>query len=241
MVRQAHHERNEWAVITMSRLLAISWEMPPLSGPRAVQVSRLLRQLVRHGWQSTVVCFGPRSTRYNQDYPVDVACEGGGAIELVRVPSPEEWFIVRALWRICPPVKRLPDEKRVWIGRASEAAHAALERRSCDAIVSFGQPWSDHLVALRLARRFAIPWVAHFSDPWVGSPYNRGGAWQHRINERMERDVISTASRIVFHNTETAEHTMHRYPSEWRAKVVIVPQGFEPAVVATPRSAGGTG
>ena len=27
------------------RLLAISWDMPPLSGPRAVQVSRLLKQL----------------------------------------------------------------------------------------------------------------------------------------------------------------------------------------------------
>ncbi len=49
------------------RLLAISWDMPPLSGPRAVQVSRTLKQLVPLGWESSVVCFGPRSPRYNQD------------------------------------------------------------------------------------------------------------------------------------------------------------------------------
>src|SRR5262245_19911133 len=219
----------------MSRLLAISWEMPPLSGPRAVQVSRLLRQLALLDWQSTVIGFGPRSTRYNQDYVIDLEAESGGAIELVRVPSPEEWFAVRALWRICPPVKRLPDEKRVWIGRAVDAARVALERRPCDAIVSFGQPWSDHLVALRLVRRFAIPWVAHFSDPWAGSPYARGGAWHRRINDRMERDVISTAARIVFQNAETAEHTMRQYPSEWRAKVAVIPQGFDPRLVPGPR------
>jgi glycosyltransferase involved in cell wall biosynthesis len=132
-------------------------------------------------------------------------------------------------------VKRLPDEKRVWVARAAEAAHAAVCRRSHDVVISFGQPWSDHLIARRLVRRIAMPWVAHFSDPWVGSPYTRGGAWQRRLNEQMERDVVSTATRIVFQNAETAEYTMSRYPAEWRAKTAVIPQGFDPTVTAGPR------
>jgi glycosyltransferase involved in cell wall biosynthesis len=218
----------------MNRLLAVSWEMPPLSGPRAVQVTRTLLHLAPLGWASTVVCFGPRSARYNSDFTIDPERLSGGDVRLVRVASPEEWFPVRALWRICPPLKHLPDEKRVWLGRALAAARRELTADRFSALVSFGQPWSDHLVALRLRRETAIPWIAHFSDPWVGNPYARLAAWQRRVWERMERDVVAAADRVVFLNQQTADHTMRRYPPEWRAKMAIVPQGFDAAIAAPP-------
>ena len=212
----------------LKRLLAISWEMPPLSGPRAVQVTRLLRHLVPLGWASTVVCFGPRSNRYNQDYTVDPTEGTGGAIELVRVPSPEEWLFFRALWRVCPPIKRLPDEKSVWIGPALQAARTRLAAEKFQALVSFGQPWSDHLIGLQLHRESRLPWVAHFSDPWTDSPYVRGFGWQRRMWERMERDVAAHATALVFQNEQTADRTMAKYPDEWSNKVAIIPQGFDP-------------
>ena len=106
----------------MREMLAVSWEMPPLSGPRAVQVTRTLRELAVLGWRARVICFGPRSTRYNQDYDVRLEAETNGAVTRVKVPSPEEWFVFRALWRIVPPLKRLPDEKRIWVGSAVAAA-----------------------------------------------------------------------------------------------------------------------
>jgi glycosyltransferase involved in cell wall biosynthesis len=215
-------------VSELKRLLAISWEMPPLSGPRAVQVTRLLRYLVPLGWASTVICFGPRSNRYNQDYVIDPASGTDEAIELVRVPSPEESLLVRALWRVCPPVKLLPDEKSVWIGRAVAAARLRLAAGSFDALVSFAQPWSDHLIGLRLHRESGLPWIAHFSDPWVESPYVRGFAWQQWIWRRMERDVVANATRLVFQNSQTAGCTMEKYPAEWKRKVAVIPQGFDP-------------
>lgn len=212
----------------MKRLLAISWEMPPLSGPRAVQVTRTLQHLVPQGWASTVICFGPKSTRYNQDYRIEPERTAGGAIELVRVPSPEEWLVVRALWRVCPPIKRLPDEKRVWVHRAVAAGRSQLRRHRFDAVASFAQPWSDHLVAEQLHREAGVPWVAHFSDPWVESPYAPGAAWQRRVWGRMEQRVVREATRVVFQNRQTAARTMNKYPTEWMRKVAVIPQGFEP-------------
>jgi glycosyltransferase involved in cell wall biosynthesis len=220
----------------MKEMLAVSWEMPPLSGPRAVQVTRSLCQMATLGWRSRVVCFGARSARYQQDYTVSPEAESGGAVRLIRVPSPEEWFLVRALWRVCPPLKHLPDEKRVWIGRALAASRRALAAQPADLLVSFAQPWSDHLVALQLSRETGLPWVAHFSDPWVDSPYLRGAAWQHRIWSRMERDVAAEATRLVFVNQQTADRVMAKYPGEWRARARVVPQGFD-ARVALPRAA----
>lgn len=211
----------------MKQLLAVSWEMPPLSGPRAVQVTRSLCQLATLGWRSRVVCFGARSTRYQQDYTVSPDADSGGAVRLIPVPSPEEWTVVRALWRVCPPLKLLPDEKRVWIGRALAASRRALAEQPADLIVSFAQPWSDHLVGLQLHRETRLPWVAHFSDPWVDNPYLRGADWQRRIWSRMEHDVVAEATRIVFVNEQTADRVMAKYPVAWRTRARVVPQGFD--------------
>jgi glycosyltransferase involved in cell wall biosynthesis len=211
-------------------LLAISWEMPPLSGPRAVQVTRTLAALPQFGWRSRVICFGPRSNRYHQDFRVSLEALSGGHASLMPVPSPEEWFVFRALWRVAPPLKHLPDEKRVWMPGALRAARQALAAAPAHAIVSFAQPWTDHLIGLQLARETRLPWVAHFSDPWVDSPYfTRGGMVRGRA-EAWERDVMSTATRLVFVNAHARDRVMAKYPESWKAKAAVIPQAWEAPV-----------
>jgi glycosyltransferase involved in cell wall biosynthesis len=216
------------------RLLAISWEMPPLSGPRAVQVSRTLKHLVPLGWKSSVVCFGPRSSRYNQDAHLAARLRAREGVALVPVPSLEERLFFRALWRVAPPVKLLPDEKWVWIRAATRAALRLVAEQPFAVLASFGQPWSDHLIGLRVHRATGMPWVAHFSDPWVVSPYLRGRTWQRRIWERMEAAVVQNANALVFVNAQTAARTMERYPDSLRDKVHVVPHGYDASEPAGP-------
>src|SRR5262245_46220657 len=220
------------------RLLAISWDMPPLSGPRAVQVSRTLKHLVPLGWQSSVVCFGPRSGRYNQDRQLASRLRAPEGVTLVPVPSAEERFFFRALWRVAPPLKLLPDEKWVWIRAASSAAVHLAQAIHFDVLVSFGQPWSDHLIGQRVHRQTGLPWVAHFSDPWVDSPYLRGRRWQQKIWRRMEEDVIGQADALIFTNSQTANRVMSKYPAEWRGKAHVIPHGYDPADAVPDASSG---
>lgn len=211
----------------MKRLLAFSWEMPPLSGPRAVQVTRTLTALGDLGWQSRVVCFDATSNRYKQDYDIPVEQDSHGMVTRLPVRSPEEWLLFRALWRILPPIKHQPDEKRVWLAPALVEASRALAAQPADVIVSFAQPWTDHLAGLRLHRETGLPWVAHFSDPWVDSPYLAGHSWARRTAARMEREVIATASRVVFVNHHTCVRVMAKYPADWMSRARVIPQGFE--------------
>ena len=213
--------------MTPRRLLAISWDMPPLSGPRAVQVSRTLKHLVPLGWESSVVCFRPRSRRYNQDHDLAARLRPPDGVTLVPVPSLEERFVFRALWRVCPPIKRLPDEKWVWIGPASRAARHLAAAQQFNVLVSYAQPWSDHLIGLRVHRTTGLPWVAHFSDPWTDSPYVRGRRWQWRIWRRMEADVVREADALVFVNQQTADRVMEKYPDGWSRKSFVVPHAFD--------------
>ena len=211
--------------------------MPPLSGPRAVQVTRSLTQLATLGWQSRVVCFGARSNRYQQDYTMSPEAESGGAVRLIQVPSPEEWFLVRALWRVCPPLKRLPDEKRVWIRRGADGGSTRPDRAAgrpagqLRAALVGSPDWPAAApgdAACRGSRTFRIRgWTARTST---------APAWQRRIWSRMERDVIAEATRIVFVNEQTADRVMAKYPAEWRARARVVPQGFDPRVRAACRA-----
>jgi hypothetical protein len=129
-----------------------------------------------------------------------------------------------------PALRDRPDSKWVWIGRAARAAQAAASRTKFDGLVTFAQPWSDHLVGLRMRRATRLPWVAHFSDPWVDSPYLTLSAARREAAQHMEAEVIGEATAVVFVTQETADLVMRKYPGEWRRKVAVVPHGFVPRV-----------
>jgi len=214
----------------MRRLLAVSWDMPPMYGPRATQVARTLGALVPLGWQPTVVCLDPRRGGPNWRDGIDGAPPAG--IDVIRVKSPEEWMIARAWRRLLPGFHDRPDSKWLWIGRAARAAIAAAERTTFDGLATFAQPWSDHLVGLRVHRATALPWVAHFSDPWVDDPYLRVAEKRRALLRRLEAQVVAEASAVVFVSEETADLVMAKYPAEWRRKAAVVPHGFVRAAAA---------
>src|SRR2546428_4973715 len=154
----------------MRRLLAVSWEMPPMHGPRGVQVSRVLGELPGLGWRPTTVCLAPR--RGGSHWFNGAATEPPPGVELRRVRSPEEWLPVRAAWRLAPRLRDYPDATRVWVSRAARAAVDVAAAGDFAGIITFAQPWSDHLVGLRVRRTTNLPWVAQFSDPWADSPFS---------------------------------------------------------------------
>lgn len=208
-------------------------------GPRASQVSATLGELAVRGWAPCVVCLAPRpGGPHWQDGAPDDPPAG---VELVRVPSPEEWLVCRAARRLAPVLWRFPDDKRVWVNRAVTAARAQASRQAFSGLITFGQPWSDHLIGLRLRRIERLPWVAHFSDPWVDSPYATGPEWQRRLSRQMERAVIEEADAVVFVTREAADLVMAKYPDSWRGKVAVVPHGYDPRGVDRGRTRGRSG
>ena len=222
----------------VSSLLAISWCLPPLLFPRSIQVARTLKYLQRRGWESTVVCGDPASMRSGRKHDHALAAAYAGAYTPVPVRSLEETLPMLALWRAFPALGLLPDARRPWMRPALAMARQLAASRRFDALASFAQPWSDHLVALRLKRETGLPWLAHFSDPWADSPYFRGPAWVRKRWRRWEADVVRDADALVFVTEQTADLVMAKYPASFRAKTLVVPHGFEADVPAPSRDEG---
>jgi len=211
------------------RLLALTWMMPPLIFPRSLQISRLLRAMLERGWETTAIAvppdvepFAARDPRLEQFYR--------GSYN-IRYVEPREEVEPSPLWlRFARRVLRTKNTRDPnWIRRAEKALLKQIEIERPDAFVSFAQPWINHQVGLRVKQRHPnLPWVAHFSDPWVDSPYFNPEAEKARAAViEQEKAIIAAADGVVFTTQETADLVMAKYPALWRKKVHIVPHGYD--------------
>lgn len=212
-------------------LLAVSWAMPPLVYPRAIQVSRSLKELSRRGWSTDVIALDAVSSgsgrrddafaacyeKYYRLHPIDIS----SAIDLEKGRLRRSRFLQRFF--------RADVVERAWTKLASKKAYALIKAKAPQALITFAQPWSDHRIGMVLKKRFpALPWVAHFSDPWVDSPYVRDR--DQRVLQRWgreEHEIICKADAVLFVNQRTAKLVMSKYPSDWGKKVGVVPHGFD--------------
>lgn len=88
-----------------------------------------------------------------------------------------------------------------------------IRKHRLDAIWSTADPWSSHVLAMLLARRFDLPWIADFRDPWTLCPVRSGVRTEmaRRWDRWMERKILRTADRVVF----TAEQTQRAYEKHY--------------------------
>lgn len=215
------------------RLLALSWAMPPLLFPRSIQVSRLLKELARRGWGIDVLCAHPGSPGLEsvpRDATLEAVCAGGYRVLPVRWEgAPEQW-------------------EHHWTEAAVESANALLSAgalRSAGALqpaggyaalVTFAQPWSDHEIGRQIKKRFGLPWVAHFSDPWSDSPYySQLSAEVLRGYAAAEAGVVEAADAVVFTSQPTLDLVMAKYPADWRGKAFVVPHAYDADVLGAVR------
>jgi len=209
-------------------LLAVSYMLPPNLYPQAIQVGRMLYNLpARIG----VVCGQVHQFASGLDCYPDFDEKLSYRLEVPFSPRLSGWAHRLAVYGF-PLYARSPDEFKSWVSDAERAVLAHFERNPerPQALLTFGEPMSDHLLGLRLKQKLATPWVAHFSDPWSDNPFRRRFPLSNFLNRRYEAQVVRHADRVIFTSQETLDLVMSKYPGEWRAKARVLPHGFEPAL-----------
>lgn len=210
------------------RLLAVSYMLPPMLYPQAIQIGRLLAHV-----DAEIGAVSGRGAGAGRDLDCYADLDRKLAFHLAVPYRPRlQGLPAHLARRLVPFYGRTPDEYRRWVPIAEEATAAKLAETGFrpDAVVTFGEPMSDHLLGLRLKRRLGLPWVAHFSDPWVDNPFRAGDVLANRVNRRSERKVAAAADRVIFTSRETRELVMAKYPAAWRTKADVLPHSFDPAL-----------
>lgn len=222
------------------RLLAISFMLPPMLYPQAIQIGRLIEgcnlDLATLSGRFTNAGPGPRGRDFAAQQHF-----------LRRIELPHrarlQGMAHRLAMRLLPLYGRSPDEFVDWSRRAAAAAGDWLvaEPNAVDMIATFGEPMSDHLVGLELKRRIGLPWLAHFSDPWADNPFRALQPFANMRNRMLEAEVIKAADCVVFTSEETRQLVMRKYPCNWLDKAFVLPHSFDPKDFSEASYRGGNG
>jgi hypothetical protein len=217
----------------LKRLLVISWSLPPLLGARSIQVGRTLKVLVERDWKITALTVDPDSLPATTPLDYELADNYLHGLELIRIKAPISYRVFTVLRKIIPSWAPTPDDQVTWASRLTRTVLTRYKARGFDAMLTFGHPWSDHLAGNAIMKRFGLPWVAHFSDPWADNPYyTRLSDKQMRNMRAKESSVIQGASAFVFTSDATVNLVMSRYPKQLRSKAYVVPHGFDKSLVS---------
>ena len=175
----------------MRRVLIITYYWPPSGGSGVQRWLKMSKYLPENGWQPVIY------TADDAEYPVedkslekDVAPE----TEVIRRPIVEPYSFYKKFLGIKKGEKVkagfinegakktgwkeslsvwlrgnlfIPDARCWWIKPSVRYLKKYLKEHPVDAMISTGPPHSMHLIARALHKKFNIPWVADFRDPWT--------------------------------------------------------------------------
>lgn len=122
----------------------------------------------------------------------------------------------------------IPDPRVFWITPSVKFLNKYLKENPVDLIVSTGPPHSMHLIALGLKKKFDIPWIADFRDPWTDIDFYHKLKLTHFADQKhrqLEKKVLATADYVVTVSPGCAaglEKIANR-------KVEVITNGYDPS------------
>lgn len=239
---------------TGGRVLFIVYYLPPMGSSGVQRPLKLIKYLPQFSWKPVVVApvpgvyhtFDESLTHELNESGAEVHrvsgktlfhSTGGHAMGLSTLPES-----ARRVFRSVSSWFYLPDNKRGWIRPAISRCNEIIEQGGIDIIFSTAPPYSNHLIAADLGKRYNIPVVMDFRDDWLGSHLLNLPTSMHRQKmAQLEKKTLQKASLITAINStmllslksrnDSDENSMNsgKSGSGVGTRYMILPQGFDPA------------
>ena len=233
----------------MKKVLIISYYWPPAGGMCIIRPLKLAKYLRKSGWEP-IICTA-KDPHYPFDYQkgfLDVPED----IEIIKIPILEPYGIYKRLMGhkdksvladvINNPTNTsfihkisvwirgnffIPDARCLWINPVVKELSAYLRKNHIDAIITTGPPHSVNHVGYLLKKKFNLPWLADFQDPWTQVDYYNHfkiSPWAHKRHRKMENQVFDNADLI----TIVSDSWKRDLQSIGAKNVEVIPLGFDP-------------
>ncbi len=242
----------------MNEILLISYFFPPRGGVGVQRVVKFCRYLPEFGIKPIVLT--PKKPDGSFFVDEELASELPADIEVRRSFSFEPYHIYRALggkrrqdeadfrrgldtsgkgqgflqrmYSAFQAAFLIPDPKIGWHPWAVADGKKVIRERNIKAILSTSPEATDHVIGHTLSRKFNIPHIMDFRDPWTMSFYCPDRpAFAKRRDEALELRCLLDASRIVSVQQKYIDDFLEKYPRlrKVAGKFKIVRNGFDPS------------
>lgn len=185
----------------MNRALFVSYTFPPVGGAGVQRLTKWLKYLPGHGWQSSVLTTENASVpltdgMLGRDVPADT--------HVVRARTLEPSYAskaavlggdrsrrrplsagIRTVARAAANLALQPDPQVLWGPAALREGRRYLASVPHDVVVATAPPFSALLIGARLAREAGLPLVLDYRDEWdISNRY-----WENRPRDPLSRWV----------------------------------------------------
>ena len=199
----------------MRTLLMLTYHFPPSAAAGTFRLLGFAQHLPRYDWRTVVVT--PPSLPWE---PVDSTL-------LERVPADTVVYPV-PYPRHAPKVLRWAAQYSIWLWWARRAVEQAVREQRPDAVLTSGPPHMIHLLGRSLQRRYGLPWVADFRDPWItGRPEPAPQGWTRAWELFWERRLLPRAN-VVLANAPNAQAAYQTAYPRIADRIVTLTNGFDP-------------
>lgn len=205
----------------MHRVLIVAPSYVPSSYPPTHRVRFFARHLPEFGWEPEIVTVEPADMNEPADpdihrlAPASVRVSRSRAFPLALTRP----FGVGDLgYRSLLPMRRV--------------LNRVVEQRRPDLVFIPGPPWPAFLQGPYLRRRYGIPYVIDYIDPWVSAMGADGrwwtkAFWFRQLALKLEPNVVRHASHFVAVSDGTNDGVRVRYPWLPPDRFTGIPYGFE--------------
>lgn len=119
----------------------------------------------------------------------------------------------------------IPDARKFWIKPSIKYLSNYLKNNPVDVIITTGPPHSVHLIGLALKKKFAIPWIADFRDPWTNIDYFHKLPLTKKAKKKhfqLEKEVLTNATKII-----VVGKTMQEEFLSYNKNTIVIENGYD--------------
>jgi hypothetical protein len=205
------------------RCLIVSPHFPPSMLAGVHRARHLAKHLPAHGWRPTILCVDPRYHIEKLDTDlanlvpanVDIVCAGAVPVRFTRAFGVAGDIGLRGYFHLRNALAR------------------QMARAPADVVLITGSPYYPMLMADWIRRRWNVPVVLDFQDPWVSRAGAAAPRWSkaalaHRLAVALEPRAVRNAAYVTSVSDLQNNEMALRYPWLDRARMAGIPIGGDP-------------
>lgn len=236
----------------MKNLLIITYYFPPSGGPGVQRVLKHIKYLKEFGWNpiiftvlngqypaiddslltqipvNTIIYKSKIFEPYNI-YRFFTGKKKGVSIDVNTIKKEGQKLSIKEnISEFIRSTFFIPDARIGWLFYANKVLNEIMRIHKPLAIYSSSPPYTCSLLARNLKRKYNIPWVAGFRDPWtdfISSPKR----WflPKYIDKSLEYSVFNESDFVECAWEGIIKDAISKYPTLEKRKFVHIPNGFD--------------
>lgn len=187
----------------MRNILFISFWVPPVVRPQSILVGKMLPYWKENGLNPIIASYSNLDTLEGQfrNYSIPRIRGGINTVKGRTLRKLQLYFQYLRLKKIC-------------------------EKHNVEAIFAFANPQECNVLGGMLAMNLGIPFISHFSDPYLHNPYKTHNKNTEEYIKKEEAFIIRQSFKAIVTNIEALKLISKPYKED-SSKFAVIPHCFE--------------